>query len=199
MTGVQTCALPISIAGIPNPQGYVNLALEAQRTDLRGFAYVLARYPFLDLLGGSTLGTLNQAVRRFPLETDRDGAPGLPALEALKRTLSNREGVFSRPLQWADAFGQGPEPRGSSGAATPYEYASVGHAVILGLQSSFVIEVSPRIPIFWRSCLTETIPPIPVPIPVPMPLVLMGARVETQWQSVPEGYDIRNLIGTPRF
>ena len=187
------------IAGLPNPQQYVNLALEAQRTDLRGFAYILARYPFLDLLGGSTLGKLNQAVRRLPLEADRDGAPGLPALEELKRTLSNRESVFSRPLQWADALGQGPAPQGSSGAATPYEYAGVGHAVILGLQASFVIEVSPRVPIFWRSCLTETIPPVPVPIPVPMPLVLMGARVDTSWQSVPEGYAIRNLVGTPRF
>ena len=107
--------------------------------------------------------------------------------------------MFSRPLQWADVFGQGPEPRGSSGAATPYEYAGVGHAVLLGLQSSFVVELSPRVPIFWRSCLTETIPPVPVPIPVLIPLVLMGARVDTGWQSVPEGHEIRGVSATPRF
>ena len=196
----QTSGLVLQpIAGMPNPQQYVSLALEAQRTDLRGFAYILARYPFLDLIGSSALSTLNQAVRRYPLEADRDGAPGLPALEELKRGLSQREGVFSRPLQWINAFGQGPEPRGSSGAATPYEYAGVGHAVMLGLQSSFVVEVSPRVPIFWRSCLTETIPPVPIPIPVPMPLVLAGARVDTTWQSVPEGYEIRGVSATPRF
>ena len=187
------------VAGLPNPQQYLDLALEAGRRDLRGFAYVLARYPFLNLLSGTALDTLGDAVRRFPLEAERDGEPGLPVLEELKRGLSKRKGIFARPLQWADVLGQGPEPQGASGVATLYEYAGVGHAALLGLQSSFVAEVSPRVPIFWRTCLTETIPPVSIPVPLPMPLVLMGARVETVWQSVPEGYPIRGVRGVPLY
>ena len=187
------------IVSTPQPQQYVNLALEAQRHDLRGFAYMLARYPFVNLLAGDVRSVLGEAVRRFPTETDRDGAPGLAQLEELKRSLSKREGIFSRPVQWADVLGRGPEPQGPSGAATPYEYAGVGQAVMLGLQSSFAVEVSPRVPIFWRVCFSESFPPVPVPVPVPMPLVLMAARVDTQWQSVPEGYAIANVLGTPQF
>jgi hypothetical protein len=196
----QTSGLVLQpIVSTPHPGQYVNLALEAQQRDLRGFAYILARYPFLNLLGGDIFSRLGETVRKLPTETDRDGEPGLSQLEELKRTLSKREGIFSRPLQWADIVGQGPEPQGSSGAATPYEYAGVGHAVMLGLQSSFAVEVSPRVPIFWRVCFTESIPPLPVPVPVPMPLVLMGARVDTVWQSVPEGYPIQGIVRTPRF
>ena len=187
------------VMNVPNPQQYVNLALEAQRTDLRGFAYILARYPFLDLLSSPALGTLQQAVRRSPLESDRDGEAGLPTLEALKRGVSQREGVFSRPLQWGDVFGLGPQPRGSSGAATPYEYAGVGHAVFIAAQSSFITEISPRVPIFWRTCLTETLPPIPVPVPFPMPILHANSRVDTRWLSVPEGYPIPDLKDVPRF
>ena len=187
------------VMNVPNPQQYVNLALEAQRTDLRGFAYILARYPFLDLLSSPALGTLQQAVRRLPLESDRDGEAGLPTLEALKRGVSQREGVFSRPLQWGDVFGLGPQPRGSSGAATPYEYAGVGHAVFIAAQSSFITEISPRVPIFWRTCLTETLPPIPVPVPFPMPILHANSRVDTRWLSVPEGYPIPDLKDVPRF
>ena len=196
----QTSGLVLQpIVSTPQPQQYVDLALEAQRHDPRGFAYMLARYPFVNLLAGDVRSVLGEAVRRLPTETDRNGAPGLARLEELKRSLSKREGIFSRPVQWADMLGRGPEPQGSSGAATPYEYAGVGQAVMLSLQSSFAVEVSPRVPIFWRMCLSESFPPVPVPVPVPMPLVLMAARVDTQWQSVPEGYAIANVLGTPQF
>jgi hypothetical protein len=195
----QTSGLVLQpVMGPPNPQQYLNLALDAGRKDVRGFAYILARYPFLDLLG-SVSGTLRQAVRRLPLEADRTGEPGLRALEPLKSTLSNREGIFSRPLQWADTFGQGPQPQGSSGAATPYEYAGVGHATFIAAQSSFVTEVSPRVPIFWRTCWTETLPPVPVAVPLPMPVLHATARVDTRWISVPEGYPIPDLKNLPTF
>jgi hypothetical protein len=187
------------VVDVPNPQQYVNLALEAQRRDLRGFAYILARYPFLNLLGGSALDTLQQSVRRLPLEAEHDGEPGLPTLEGLKRTLSPREGIFSRPAQWADVIGTGPQPRGSSGAATPYEYAGVGHAVFIAAQSTFITEVSPRVPVFWRTCWTETIPPVPVPVPLPMPVLHANSRVDTRWMSVPEGYAIPDVRDVPRF
>jgi hypothetical protein len=190
------------IISTPNPQQYLDLALEAQGKDLRGLPYMLARYPFLNqigsLLGGSAFSRLQEAIRKLPLEPDRDGEPGLAHLEELKRNLAKREGIFSRPLQWADLF-QGPQPRGSSGAATQYEYSGVGHAVFLGLQSGFITEVSPRVPIFWRSCLTETLPPVPVLVPVPMPVVHLNSRVDTQWLSVPEGYGIPGVKDVPRF
>lgn len=187
------------IANVPNPGQYVHLALEAQRHDLRGFAYILARYPFLNLLGGGVLDRLEDTVRRLPFESDKDGESGLAHLEELKRTLSQREGIFSRSLQWADIVGKGPEPQGSSGAATPYEYAGVGHAVFLALQSGFFIEVSPRVPIFWRVCFTESIPPVPIPVPVPMPVLHANSRVDTRWLSVPEGYPIPNVKDVPGF
>ena len=174
------------------------MALEAQKQDLRGFAYVLARYPFFDLLGNDITSRIQNTVQRLPLETQRDGEPGLENLERLKYGLSKREGIFARPLQWADIFDT-PKPKGSSGAATPYEYAGIGHAVFFALQSSFITEVSPRVPIFWRTCLTESIPPIPIPVPVPMPVVQANSRVGTGWQSVPEGYPIRGVKGVPAF
>ena len=186
------------IINVPNPQQYLNLALEAQQTDLRGFAYMLARYPFVNLLSGTVRSNLEQLVRKLPLEVDRDGEPGLVQLEELKRTISKREGIFSRPMQWADLF-QGPQPQGSSGAATAYEYAGVGHAVMLALQSNFFIEVSPRVPTFWRVCLSESFPPLPVPVPVPMPVLHANSRVGTRWLSVPEGYGIPGVKDVPRF
>jgi hypothetical protein len=186
------------IIGVPNPQQYVNLALEAQRKDLRGFAYILVRYPFLNLLGGNVISKLEQAVRTLPSESNKDGQPGLPQLEELKRGLSKREGIFSRPLQWADVF-NGPQPQGSSGAATSYEYAGVGQTTFLGLQSSFFADISPRVPTFWRVCFTESFPTVPVPIPVPMPLLHANSRVNTAWFSVPEGYGIPGVKGVPRF
>jgi hypothetical protein len=186
------------IINTPNPQQYVNLALKAQRKDLRGFAYILARYPFLNLLGGNVISKLENTVRKFPSESIKDGQPGLPHLEALKRGLSRREGIFSRPLQWADIL-NGPQPRGSSGAATAYEYAGVGQATVLGLQSSFFTEISPRVPTFWRTCFTESFPSVLVPVPVPMPVLHANSRVNTSWLSVPEGYPIPGLKDMPRF
>jgi hypothetical protein len=187
------------VLSTPNPQQYVNLALEAQRRDVRGFAYMLLRYPFLNLLGGDVLESLGSGVRTFPLETAQNGKPGIPALEEFKRVVPRREGIFSRPAQWADVFGAGPQPRGSSGAATPYEYAGVGHAIFIAAQSTFITEVSPRVPIFWRTCLTETIPPVAVPVPLPMPVLHANSRVETRWISVPEGYPIPDVRGVPLF
>jgi hypothetical protein len=186
------------IINVPNPQQYVNLALEAQRKDMRGFAYILARYPFLNLLGGNVISRLEEAVRTLPSESIKDGQPGLPQLEELKRGLSKREGIFSRPLQWADIL-SGPQSQGPSGAATAYEYAGVGQATFLGLQSSFITEVSPRVPTFWRVCFTESFPPVPVPVPVPMPVLHANSRVDTQWLSVPEGYGIPGVKDVPRF
>jgi hypothetical protein len=186
------------IINVPNPQQYVNLALEAQQKDLRGFAYILARYPFLNLLGGNVISRLEEAVRKLPSESIKDGQPGLPHLEELKRGLSKREGIFSRPLQWADIL-NGPQPQSSSGAATAYEYAGVGQATFLGLQSSFFTEVSPRVPTFWRVCFTESFPTVPVSVPVPMPVLHANSRVNTAWLSVPEGYLILGLKGVPSF
>lgn len=94
---------------------------------------------------------------------------------------------------------QGPQPQGSSGAATTHEYAGVGHAVMLALQSNFFTEISPRVPTFWRACLSESFPPLPVPVPVPMPVLQANSRVSTQWLSVPEGYKIPGLKDVPRF
>jgi hypothetical protein len=182
----------------PNPQQYIDLAITASRTDARGFAYMLARYPFLNLLGGDVVARVRDGVRRLPLETMRDGEPGLVRLEMLKTKLSKREGIFSRSGQYLDLW-NGPEPRGSSGAATTYEQAGVGHAVFIASQSKFITEVSPRVPIFWRVCVSETIPPLPVPIPTPMPIVHVNSRVETMWISVPEGYEIPEVKGLPPF
>jgi hypothetical protein len=200
----QTSGLVLQpIIGLPNPQQYLELAREAQSRDLRGFAYVLARYPFLNLLGNAVTNQVQELVRRYPIEPEQDGEPGLQNLEPLKAGLSRREGIFSRSNQWATYpwlfSSDGPEPKGSSGAATQYEYAGVGHAVFFAAQSKFILEFSPRIPIFWRMCFTESFPPIPIPIPVPMPMVHAVSRVDTQWLSVPEGYPIPGVKGVPPF
>jgi hypothetical protein len=180
----------------PNPEQYVQLALEASQTDPRGFAYMLARYPFLNLLGGNVVARLREGVRRWPLEASQYGEPGLAKLEGMKTKLAKREGIFSRSGQYLDVW-NGPQPRDSSGATTPYEQAGVGHAVFIAAQSKFITEVSPRVPIFWRVCVSETIPPLPMPIPTPMPMVHANSRVETKWLSVPEGYRIPELKGFP--
>ena len=185
------------IISTPNPAQYIELARVAQAKDARGFAYMLARYPFLNQLGGPVLGQLGQAIRRLPGEGDADGQPGLSQLEQLKSSLAKREGIFSRPFQWADLTATGPEPQDVSGAATAYEYAGVGHVTALALQSKFVTEISPRVPIFWRSCWTVSVPPILVPVPTPMPILHLLPRVETFWQSIPEGYPIPGVKNTP--
>jgi hypothetical protein len=185
------------VVGPPNPQQYVELAQKAQQKDLRGAAYMLARYPFLDLLANSVT---SQIVTRLPTEGEKDGFAGLEWLEPLKTTLTTRETIFSRANQWASWgwFGlPGPEPQGSSGAATPYEYAGVGAVPIFGVQSQFAFEFSPRVPIFWRVCFTETFPPIPVPVPLPMPMLMATTRINTHWQTVPEGYPIKEIKGFP--
>jgi hypothetical protein len=188
------------VIGPPNPQQYVQLARDAQQKDARGFAYILARYPFLDLLGNIVTSTV---VQRLPTEAQKDGFAGLEWLEPLKSTLTKRESIFSRANQWASwpflSGGKGPEPEGSSGAATPYEYAGVGHVSLFGVQSRFALEFSPRVPIFWRVCFSETIPPLPIPVPLPMPMLMSTSRVTTFWQSVPEGYPIARVKNVPAF
>ena len=181
----------------PQPAQYIELARAAQARDVRGFAYMLARYPFLNQLGGAVLGDLESAIRRYPSESDANGQPGLPQLEQLKAGLSKREGIFSRPFQWADLGPTGPEPQGNSGAATPFEYAGVGHVVALALKAQFITEISLRVPIFWRSCWTVSIPPILVPVPTPMPVLHMLPRVGTLWQSISEGYPIPKVKNVP--
>ena len=65
----QTSGLVLQpIINLPNPQQYLNLALEAQKQDLRGFAYVLARYPFFDLLGSDITSKIqNRASFAWPM------------------------------------------------------------------------------------------------------------------------------------
>ena len=183
------------VFGPPQPQMYLELAQRAQQQDLRGAAYIMQRYP-LNVLPREALV---QVLRWLPGDQIDPTRPGLEKLEDLKRGLTTREGIFDRTLQWASFrfFGGGPQPQGLTGASTPIEEAGVGHQVFFNVISRFATEVSPRVPMLWRSCF-DLSSGLSIPFPLPLPPVVHAIpRVETMWTSVPEGRSIPGVQGKP--
>ncbi len=183
------------IFGPPQPAMYLKLAQRAQNVDVRGAAYIMQNYP-LNVLPRSVL---KQVLRWLPGDQIDKSMPGLEEVEALKRELTTRTGIFDQPLQWAtpSLLGSGPKPTGETAASTPYEMAGVGHQVFFNVQSRFIIEISPRIPLLWRSCFdlsSGAVIPFPTPLP---PVVHAVPRLETFWDSVPEGRAIPEVKGVP--
>jgi hypothetical protein len=183
------------IFGTPQPAMYVKLAQRAQNIDVRGAAYIMQNYP-LNVLPRDLL---KQVLRWLPGDKIDPSMPGLEDVEALKRGLTTRTGTFDLPLQWATpAFlGSGPKPTGETGASTPIEMAGVGHQVFFNVQSRFITEVSPRVPLLWRACFDlGSGATIPFPTPLP-PVVHAIPRLESFWDSVPEGRAIPEVKGIP--
>jgi hypothetical protein len=183
------------IFGPPQPEMYLKLAQRAQNVDLRGAAYIMQNYP-LNVLPRDML---KQVLRWLPGDKIDKSMPGLEDVEALKRELTKRSGIFDQPLQWANfaLIGSGPKPTGETGASTPYEMAGVGHQVFFNVQTRFVFEVSPRIPLLWRACF-DVWSGATIPFPTPLPPVVHAIpRLETFWNSVPEGRAIPEVKGVP--
>ena len=55
-----------------------------------------------------------------------------------------------------------------------------------------------RGPYLYTICLTETPIPLPLPLPVPVPILIpLVPKALTTWDSVPEGYPLPHVKGTP--
>jgi hypothetical protein len=184
------------IFGPPRPQMYAELAQRAQNVDVRGGAYIMQNYP-LNLLPRQLA---KEVLRWLPDDKIEPSLQGLEKIEDLKRDLAKREGIFDRALQWAtwDLVGLGgAKPRGDTGAATPTEMAGVGQQIFFNVQSRFITEVSPRIPILWRACF-DIWSGATIPFPTPLPPVIHAVpRFEAYWNSIPEGRRILEAKGKP--
>ncbi len=167
------------------------------------------------LLVGSKLGLI-----RLPGQTLDPSAPGLPRLEDLKRTLSDRESAgetYKRTLmmllKWskeeiypkytegdgmfANIF-SGEEAR--FGTADPGLYACLGYTTFFQVYQKLIDPVvSVHRPITRPSvCWTEYIPAFTLVPLLPEVMIWANPRWHTEWAAVPEGFDIPNVKGEPK-
>ncbi len=177
-----------------NPQQFTDLGSRA-KSALGGLvganatAYYLQsvlRLPSLSLLTGDTTGT---TVSDTPSDSDGD-RPGIWKLEEFKRLLKPSNPAFMEHIGYASFFEAWneltvtvlPEPTYAK-ALRPIVYWAVG----------IRLNIDPN---------TCGICPIPVPYPVPVAPFLLpfaGPQMKWGWTSVPEGYEIPRVKGTPLF
>lgn len=187
----------------PNVQQYLDMMLQTVNTDpIRGAAYWVQAVP--------RMYQVRQILRKLPVGDKGISSlhPGYQAIEALKRNLTDREGIFDRFYQYYDVLGifGGARPQGKSGVATPLEYEIFGAVPLFYMTTRWVWEMSPRgapaplgVPFTYACNQLSLAPPFVSPSPraVYLPLMNVGPRIETGWMTVPEGHSIADVKGVP--
>ncbi|MGL4612001.1 MAG: hypothetical protein ACRCYY_20375, partial [Trueperaceae bacterium] len=156
-----------------------------------------------NLLAGSTLGLL-----KLPTEQLDPEAPGLAALEELKRNMADRESagdtwqrsvlLFTDKDILSPQYAKGSIFGGEDskmGTTNPTGHACLGQTTFLQVfQKEEVIASVGRVVQRPTACIAGvTLVPI-----VPTPMTFTVPRWHSDWVSVPEGYDIPRLEGEPQ-
>ena len=190
----------------PNTAMYIGLANKAQGIDPRGYDYILQQY--------RGQGANRKNLKSATGDSYTDGYPGLPKIEALKYDLSdpNRDIFYTNPPRKWSVSGRA-RPTGSKGLGSMEEQQNVGHATFLRVWGRKDREYSPRSVSFYVKCKKESkdylisridqqgknVPPATHDL-VPgccEPVKFEKTRAHTDWKSIPEGYQIPNVLGIP--
>ncbi len=191
---------------LPNTPMYVSLAGKAQAIDPRGYDYILRQY--------KGQGANRKNLKALPGDSySTDGYPGLPKIEALKYNLSdpNRDIFYaSPPMKWS--VGGQARPTGAKGLGSMVEQQNVGHATFLRVWARKDREYSPREVHFIVKCKKETkdyliskgdrqgtniVGDTNLKPGCCSPVTFDKTRAHTDWKSIPEGYQIPNVVGIP--
>ncbi len=189
----------------PNTAQYIELANRAQGIDPRGFNYIMQQYR------GQQASKAN--LKKAQGDQVEPGYPGLPNIERLKYDLSdpNRDIFYRKPaMKWSSLFYARPE--GSKGIGSLEEQQNVGHATFLRVWARKDLEYSPREVHVYVKCKKETKDYLISRVDkqgtnrfgdvdlVPgccTPVTFRKTRVHSDWQSIPEGYQIPYVRGIP--
>lgn len=85
--------------------------------------------------------------------------------------------------------------------ATLLEYQQFGFVTLFEIRGAFRLELLFKLergPYLMTACLIP-VPPFILPVPIPVPTPLQAPKASSDWPSVPEGYSIPNVEGTPLF
>lgn len=144
--------------------------------------------------------------------------PGIPSLEEVKVSLSSRESVGETRHRFGEwvlgkdhllpkfteagggFFGSGTEAYDS--IANPTTQACYGYASIYEVYGKWETFAIPRIITRLEKCWQWAVPPYPSLNPVPAfvsPVLFTGTRIHTALETVPEGYGIPRVKGTPFY
>jgi hypothetical protein len=197
----QQASWNMAVTSTPNPQMYADMIQSGTNINVAAPAYYSIGVPGV---------YRNIPAMRYVLSAPLGGTPsldkpGIEALEQNKRNNSEREGIFSRPLQWGSLgfFGfPGPQPQGNTGTATPFEYSYFGAVPIMQVYNMVEIDTTVRgfhtIP--FACTRISIIPPttwIEPRVLIIAPQLRVFARYQTEWLTVPQGRMIPNVNGVP--
>jgi hypothetical protein len=191
----------MAVTSTPNPQMYANMIQSGTTINAAAPAYYSIGVPGV---------YRNIPAMRYVLSAPLGGTPsvdkpGIDGLEQNKRHNSEREGIFSRALQWGALkflWSTGPEPQGQTGAATPLEYSYFGATPLMQVYNKVELDMTVRgfhvIP--FACTRIQVLPPAtwvePRALIIP-PQPRMFARYQTEWLTVPQGRNIPNVSGVP--
>jgi hypothetical protein len=189
----------------PNPSIYQKLASRAQSIDPRGYDYVMQQY--------KGMGGNRKNLKAAPGDSYNPGYSGLPKFEVLKYDLSDPDrDIFNDPpaRKWS-VVGQA-RPTGSKGLGSMEEQQNVGHATFLRVWARKDREYSPREVHFIVKCKkqkldflisrkdtmgTNIVGSSDLKPGCCGPVTFDKTRAHTDWKSIPEGYQIPNVVGIP--
>jgi hypothetical protein len=213
--GVREVSGPVGTAGgsiispvhspQPNTAQYVELANRAQSIDPRGFNYIMQQYK------GQQASKAN--LKKSQGDQIEPGYPGLAKIERLKYDLSdpNRDIFYKIPARKWSSIAQA-RPFGSKGLGSLEEQQNVGHATFLRVWARNDLEYSPRDVNVYVKCKKETkeyvisridrqgtniMGNVNLKPGCCKPVTFTKTRVHSDWQSIPEGYQIPYVRNIP--
>jgi hypothetical protein len=213
--GVKDVSGPVGTAGgstfspvfsaQPNTAQYVKLANDAQKDDSRGYNYILQQY--------KGQGANRSNLKRASGDPTSPEPPGLPAIEQLKYYLASPDrDIFHDPPARKWASNTEARPTGSKGLGSLEEQQNVGHATFLRVWARKDREYSPREVHFVVKCRTQTEDYVISRKDQQGtnttgssnrkpnccgPVTFEKTRAHTDWKSIPEGYQIPDVVGIP--
>lgn len=93
------------------------------------------------------------------------------------------------------------EAKRSLAPATLLEYQQFGFVILFEVYGEFRLELLFKLargPYLYTACLI-VVPPFVVPVPIPVPTPVYVPRAFSDWPSVPEGYSIPRIKGSPLY